>query len=143
MRMTKLTIAMTGLVVLAMGVAGASQEKPQIVTTRPPVTDVSDGPGMFKAYCASCHGINGKGNGPAAKALKTAPADLTKISERNDGKFPDAKVRRYIEGLDEVAAHGSRDMPVWCDVLRGIDDRDQTTLRISALTAHIRSLQEK
>ena len=98
---------------------------------------------MFKAYCASCHGITGKGDGPAAKALKTAPADLTKISERNDGKFPDAKVRRYIEGLDEVAAHGSRDMPVWGDVLRGIGDRDQTTLRIHALTAHVQSIQEK
>ena len=141
--MTKLTVAMTGLVLLAMGVAGASQEKPQIVKTRPAVTDVTDGKGMFTAYCASCHGTTGKGNGPAAKALKTAPADLTRISERNDGKFPDAKVRRYIEGLDEIAAHGSRDMPVWGEVLRGIGDRDQTTLRINALTSYVQSLQAK
>ena len=60
-----------------------------------------------------CHGKEGKGDGPAAKALTKAPADLTKLAASNNGMFPDVKVRRYIEGLDDVAAHGTRDMPMW------------------------------
>ena len=27
---------------------------------------------MFKGYCAACHGLDGKGDGPAAPALKNA-----------------------------------------------------------------------
>ena len=43
---------------------------------------------LFKTYCAVCHGIDAKGNGPMAKSLKTAPADLTRIAARNRGSFP-------------------------------------------------------
>jgi hypothetical protein len=66
-----------------------------------------------RVHYAACHGTAARGDGPAAPALKTVPADLTRLSARNGGKFPEARVRRYIEGLDEISAHGSRDMPVW------------------------------
>jgi mono/diheme cytochrome c family protein len=99
---------------------------------------------MFREYCASCHGVTGKGNGPAAAALKSVPADLTMLSARNGGKFPDTRVRRYIEGLDEISAHGSRDMPVWGKALRGMPGGDAgVRLRIEGLTRHVESLQQK
>jgi mono/diheme cytochrome c family protein len=143
--MTKRTIAVGALFVLAIGTAAASQDKPQIVKRPPPPVDVADSQGMFREYCSSCHGLTGKGDGPAAAALKTAPADLTKISARNDGKFPTNKVRRYIEGLDEIAAHGSRDMPVWGTVLRspGGGGKADVQLRIENLTKYLESIQEK
>ena len=115
--MTKRTIVMA-MVALAVGVAASAQDKPRLVNRPPPFVEGGDAPGMFREYCAACHGSAGKGNGPAAAALKAVPADLTTLSARNGGKFPDVRVRRYIEGLDEIAAHGSRDMPVWGKALR-------------------------
>jgi hypothetical protein len=76
--------------------------------------------------------------------LKATPADLTRISARNGGKFPTPKVRRYIEGLDEIAAHGSRDMPVWGQALRGVPGGQAgVQLRIEALTRYLESIQVK
>jgi mono/diheme cytochrome c family protein len=143
-QMTKRTIAVAALFVLAIGGAAASQEKPKIVKRPPPPPDVADSQGMFREYCASCHGPEGKGDGPAAAALKTVPADLTKISARNGGKFPTAKVRRYIEGLDEIPAHGSRDMPVWGPVLRSLGGgQADVQLRVENLTKYLESIQQK
>lgn len=102
--------------------------------------NATDAKGMFDSYCAVCHGKDGKGAGPAAKSLTKVPADLTKISARNDGKFPDVKVRRYIEGLDEVAAHGSRDMPMWGTLFNSLN-RDTAQLRIAALADYLKGMQ--
>jgi hypothetical protein len=53
-------------------------------------------------------------------------------------------VRRSIEGLDEIAAHGNRDMPVWGQVLRGTStDNAAVQLRVENLTRYIESLQQK
>jgi mono/diheme cytochrome c family protein len=69
----------------------------------------------FVAYCASCHGVDGTGNGPLADSLKVKPTDLTVISKKNNGHFPYTMLRKTIEGreLGLARAHGPRDMPVW------------------------------
>jgi mono/diheme cytochrome c family protein len=98
---------------------------------------------MFREYCAACHGPEGKGNGPAAPALKTAPADLTRISARNGGTFPVAKVRRYIQGLDELPAHGNRDMPVWGQLFRGmVGGEAAAQLRVQQLVEYLQKMQQ-
>ena len=129
---------------LALAGALGAQEKPKIVSTVPPAIDPGNPQLMFQEYCAACHGREGRGNGPAAPALKTVPADLTRISARNGGKFPATKVRRYIEGLDEVPAHGSRDMPVWGQVLRPITTGGDAgvQLRVEALTKYLEKIQQ-
>lgn len=76
-------------------------------------TPAGDGKTMFHEYCAACHGTGGKGDGPAASALKKRPADLTQLARKNNGTFPEMHVMNFITGADVVAAHGSRDMPVW------------------------------
>jgi hypothetical protein len=96
---------------------------------------------MFASYCTPCHGKEGRGDGPAAAALKRAPADLTTVSARNGGTFPEVRVRRYIEGLDEVAAHGSRDMPIWGPAFRSIGS-DTAALRVEALASYLKSIQK-
>lgn len=103
-------------------------------------TSAADAKGMFDSYCAVCHGKGGTGNGPAATALAKAPADLTKISARNKGTFPETRVRRYIQGLDEVAAHGSRDMPMWGSLFNSLN-RDTAELRVAALADYIKGIQ--
>ena len=67
----------------------------------------------FRSYCAPCHGLDGKGGGPVAVVLKTAPADLTLIRQRHGGTFPFEAIYVTVEGTDMPAAHGSREMPVW------------------------------
>lgn len=67
----------------------------------------------YRTYCASCHGLSGEGNGPAAVALKTPPPDLTRIAARAGGAFPDGAVARTIDGRFDAPAHGSREMPIW------------------------------
>ena len=104
-------------------------------------TAANDGAGMFNAYCASCHGLDATGNGPAAKALAKAPADLTKITARNGGTFPETKIKRYIEGADEIAAHGSRDMPVWSTLFRSMEPAT-VPLRVQALADFLKSIQK-
>ena len=52
----------------------------------------------YKAYCATCHGSQAKGDGPAAAALKKLPADLTTIAKRNGGKFSATDVEAVIIG---------------------------------------------
>src|SRR5260370_19018118 len=76
-------------------------------------TSPSTGNAMFVTYCAVCHGKEAKGNGPAALALKKTPADLTTLTARNNGKFPELRMYSTIQGDSETVAHGSRDMPIW------------------------------
>jgi mono/diheme cytochrome c family protein len=142
--MTKPTVVMAAMFTLALTGALGAQDKPKIVMKPPPASDPNDGGTMFRDYCASCHGPEGRGNGPAAAALKTTPADLTGISARNGGKFPVTKVRRYIQGLDEMPAHGSREMPVWGQVLRGLPGGDAAVqLRVEGLLRYVESIQRK
>ena len=125
-------------VALSAGAAGA-QTKVERGPIKP--TPASDAKKMFDTYCAVCHGKDGKGTGPASKSLTKVPADLTKISARNGGTYPEVKVRRYIEGLDEVAAHGTRDMPMWGDLFKSLN-RDTAAIRIEALAEYLKTMQQ-
>src|SRR5687767_11954752 len=68
---------------------------------------------LYRIHCASCHGVEGKGDGPVAPALRKKPADLTALARRAEGKFPEEKVQSFIDGRTELDAHGGREMPVW------------------------------
>lgn len=102
------------------------------------------GPEMYRTYCASCHGIDGKGSGPAAAALKKTPPDLTLIARKNNGRFPDSRITHIIDGYEIQAFHGSRDMPIWGDYFRDQKRDDAVVLlREHNLTEYIRSIQQK
>jgi mono/diheme cytochrome c family protein len=75
----------------------------------------------FRAYCASCHGIDGKGDGPAAPALKQRPADLTMLAKRNNGRFPTDYVKKVLVHGVSMPAHGSGEMPIWGPTFAGIN----------------------
>jgi mono/diheme cytochrome c family protein len=76
-------------------------------------TAVSSGQHLYVSYCASCHGLDGKGNGPASSALRTAPTDLTLLSKNNHGSFPAERVYSMASGDYVIASHGSKEMPIW------------------------------
>jgi len=133
-------VGIVGIVVLAMSTGTASA---QATIKKGPIkpTSPSNAHQMFDTYCAVCHGTEARGNGPAAASLSKVPADLTRIAARNGGTFPDVKVKRYIEGLDEVTAHGPRDMPMWGDLFKSLN-RDTAQIRVQALADYLKSLQQ-
>jgi mono/diheme cytochrome c family protein len=123
----------------------AAQQKPRIKVGTIQQTPADDGEAMFQAYCTACHGKAGKGDGPAALALKKTPADLTKISARNGGVFPEVRISRFIEGVDEIPAHGNRDMPIWGSLFRSLSggaNSDIATIRVRNLTDYLKSIQQ-
>ncbi len=106
-----MTRRLIATLVLSLGVvlAGYSFSTTRTVMAEQGTKKNSEGQKLFMQYCATCHGADAKGNGPTAKVLKKAPADLTKI-EKVDGKFPKIRVQRIISGDDAMDSHGSRDM---------------------------------
>ncbi|MEN9889677.1 MAG: hypothetical protein RL559_1714 [Pseudomonadota bacterium] len=66
----------------------------------------------YEAKCANCHGKTGKGQGPFVEFLKRSPPDLTTLAKGNGGILPMDRLYQSISG-STVAAHGSRDMPIW------------------------------
>lgn len=103
-----------------------------------------EGRDLYRGYCASCHGMEAHGDGPAAPALKTKVPDLTLIAKRNHGVFPSSHVSRIISGEESPVAHGSREMPIWGPVFHQIEaDQDWGTVRLQNLTQYLESIQNK
>jgi len=100
---------------------------------------------MYLAYCASCHGKDGKGNGPAASAMKIAPSDLTELAAKNGGIFPENHVAQTIRGDSNTPGHGSQEMPVWGPIFGAIGTKSDGVpqLRVRNLTKYVESLQQK
>jgi len=97
---------------------------------------------LWKQYCAVCHGVDGRGNGPAVSALVTRPNDLTQLTKQNNGKYPQGRVRDIIMGEQTVTAHGTKEMPMWGDVFRSISPNQSfTEMRITNLVLYIQSIQ--
>jgi mono/diheme cytochrome c family protein len=105
-------------------------------------TSAQSGDQLYREFCAVCHGSNGKGNGPAADALKVKPSDLTQISRHNGNKFPTIAMQRIINGDDTVIAHGTRDMPTWGDTFKSISANETfAEMRVRALVEFLQKIQ--
>jgi mono/diheme cytochrome c family protein len=146
----KAVAALAGALSLSVTIQAATQAQAQQApptvkrVTAQPISSVQ-GKDSFEAYCAVCHGKAGKGDGPAAPAMKTPVADLTMIAKKNGGKFNPMAVKDMIKGADrEMAAHGSKDMPIWGPVFRSFQgDPNIAELRVNNLVSYIESIQAK
>jgi mono/diheme cytochrome c family protein len=141
----RIQIALAVTAALTVAVAVGQEPAKKINRVAATYTPPGSGVEMFKSYCAPCHGADGAGTGPAASALKKAPANLTLLSQKHNGKFPRMEVQQFIKGDNAPAAHGSRDMPMWGDVLKslGTGQEPVVELRVRNLTDYVESLQKK
>ena len=123
----------------------ALAQNPAIKRVPPRYTSPASGSGMYLAYCASCHGAKGLGDGPVAEHLKVALPDLTLLTKQNQGAFPRARVLQVIQGEVGVKGHGLRDMPVWGPVFLSLNNSQEPVvrMRVSNLANHLESLQTK
>jgi mono/diheme cytochrome c family protein len=105
----------------------------------------ADGKAMYSSYCAPCHGVNGRGNGPLASSLKRTPPDLTMLSRNNGGVFPAENVIGVIGHGTSASSHDKAGMPDWAETLGKIDQTNKldTSLRISNLSKYLGTLQSK
>jgi mono/diheme cytochrome c family protein len=135
--------------VLTLVLAGASSLQTSAHQTgrkpAPLVLQSMSGDDLFRFYCASCHGVAGKGDGPVASALNSRPPDLTIIARQNGGTFPADRVERFVRGDREpTAAHGSAAMPVWGPIFQALDPQDSLNrIRIANVVAFVESIQAK
>ena len=121
----------------------ANAQEPAIKKTPARPTVSIDGKSLFREYCAVCHGIDGKGAGPAVTALKQPPGDLTQIARGNGGKFPSDRILRIIKGTEPVAAHGTADMPMWGTVFNNMGNPSLAQTRIHSLLQFVEGMQAK
>jgi mono/diheme cytochrome c family protein len=104
-----------------------------------------DGARLYRTYCASCHGVSGRGDGPMAEYLRVPPTNLTQWARRHGGTFQEDIVARAIDGRDRIGSHGPSDMPVWGDAFTSpLAGGGEPALRdrVRAIVRHLASLQE-
>lgn len=89
----------------------------------PSSTDAQLGQRLYGDHCAGCHGTAGKGDGPAAGALRPRPSNLTEHA------YADARLARVL--WNGVAGTS---MPAW---------RDYDSKALSAMAAFVKSLQAR
>lgn len=119
--MKRLAILLGGvtMVVMILGAAPGTDAKDpaEVKLEEAPLTweqvAVADGEVLYRELCAVCHGVDGKGEGPAAPALAMSLPDLTQLAADNDGVYPAAEVEKAISGNAKIAAHGTSEMPIW------------------------------
>jgi mono/diheme cytochrome c family protein len=140
LRPFRLTLLAAGAA-LALAAPSAAQQ----TVKREPITPIADvsGAASFKAYCTVCHGTSARGDGPAARALKTPPADLTQIAKKHGGKYSAPAVRMTIVGDPAMPAHGTAEMPMWGPVFRSVEGDSTAALRLKNLVDYLEMLQEK
>ena len=108
--------------------------------------DEYSGAETFARFCASCHGVSGRGDGPVAPGLPITVPDLTTLRKRQGDRFPEDTLRKIIDGRDVVIYHGTRYMPVWGYefwVEEGADEEAEKSVEIIIrnLIEYIESIQ--
>lgn len=106
------------------------------------------GRGFFQQYCSGCHGLEGKGDGAFAAYLKAPPPDLTTIAKRRGGTFPETEVAEIVDGKRALAAHGTREMPIWGQRFGEAASSSPAPVasargQVMLFVAYLRSIQQK
>jgi mono/diheme cytochrome c family protein len=136
----------SGLIVVGFIMGGFVEYAQAQQRGAPAAAEVAEtGAETYAAHCASCHGGEGKGDGPTAPALRQKPADLTTIARRRGGTFPRTEMADFILGRGKrIGAHGTRDMPVWGPLFKDLNPFDsRVDVRVERLLDYIQSLQVK
>jgi cytochrome c6 len=86
-------------------------------------TQAQDGAALYKSKCATCHGVDGKGDTPVGKALKLRDLGSGDVQKQTD------------EQLTDITAAGKGKMPAYKDKL--------TAEQIKQLVAYMRTFKKK
>jgi mono/diheme cytochrome c family protein len=139
----QLVVAIAFVSVASLGFTGQTQNQPPNAEQKAPQLIRSvEGPDLYRAYCASCHGLDARGTGPAAASLKMNVPDLTMLAKNHRGEFPADYARQVIVGGIVVNAHGWPGMPIWGPIFHHVErDMDWGDVRVSSLVEYLRTIQ--
>ena len=130
-----------GAAAMAAALAGCTEEPAEMPGPQ-------DGAALYRQTCADCHGADARGGGPLAQEMEISPKDLTRISERNGGAFPRARIMSIIDGYARSDMTGPG-MPEFGALLEGdlvpFDSGDgiqtPTPRKLVALLEYLESVQ--
>src|SRR5512133_3426243 len=106
-RLTSYYLLLALFTLAMVAITGSAQTTKTVKQTNAHHSDSWSGDQLYREFCAVCHGIDAKGSGPAASALKSNPTDLTQIARRNGNKFNELRMRSVIGGGEGIVAHGA------------------------------------
>jgi mono/diheme cytochrome c family protein len=111
----------------------------------PSVISPISGHDMYAAYCAGCHGKDGRGFGRYSSECTVPPTDLTQLARKNRGIFPSERVRRVLRHGTGLPPTGQGYMPIWGPLLKLLngDPPGVTEVRIRGLTEYLKAMQYK
>lgn len=128
---------------LTMTLAAAAPPKDPPANTTMQRARLMTGRELYLAYCASCHGLEGRGDGPAAEALRMRPTDLTELAQKYGGQFPSIRVQRLLGGFEGLPAHGGKRMPVWGPVFLPLSPAEGEAAALTGrLLKYLESIQK-
>ena len=99
--------------------------------------DPTDGSALYEAYCASCHGIAGRGNGPAAPLLSRPVPNISTIAVR-EGSFRAPHVMAHVGG-----GYGRECMPEWKEILHNTYKQGYEQLALRNIVVYVEAIQVK
>jgi len=136
---------LTLLLLLSLLSISSGQNASRDHSQSPPARIPLDGARIFQHHCATCHGTDGRGHGPASAALKHTAPDLTLISPRNGGKFPQQRVKEIIQGKPPgPLVHGDQEMPIWGPIFHQVEaDEDWGEVRLDSIAKYLESIQQR
>lgn len=105
---------------------------------------LATGEELYVSYCMICHGEHGDGS--MSEFLTIQPPDLTKISARRNGTFPEEEIYQIIDGRQTMKGHGTRDMPIWGLTFKNsekLKNEKQVKKDIDRLVAYLKEIQEE
>jgi mono/diheme cytochrome c family protein len=141
-------IALSSLLLVGAACSGCVNAREEPSIPDPDLLLVGAGAELFATHCASCHGFDARGDGPAASAFGTPLPDLTRIAARSGGVFSESLIAMKIDGRFDLPAHGSREMPIWgarlSDEIPGLATGDEVARgQVASLVEYLKSLQQK
>jgi mono/diheme cytochrome c family protein len=117
------SVILSALVLVACAAMAQIQHAPKV----PP--NVEAGKQTYMEHCATCHGNDGRGNGPVASVLRMPPPDLRTLALRHGGKFPEDYVTNVLRFGIQIPAHGTSDMPVWGPIFGVLENGNELAVR--------------
>ncbi|MCG8458125.1 MAG: cytochrome c [Holophagales bacterium] len=140
-RISWLARAAMALTLLALSAPPAVADEPMTDEERGMATL---GRHTYRAYCGTCHGAMGKGDGVLASVLVIPPTDLTVLAAENGGEFPAERTHKVIEGREKVKGHGDGEMPAWGPAFEQItENEEQVQAKIEQLVIFLKSIQQE
>ena len=125
--------------------AAAAPPRINLVNARP--TNNVDGRVIFQAYCSSCHGTFGRGDGPAARAIRTPVPDLTHYADLHPN-CEEALIAALEAGHrgdgERPISESDLDMPNWTPIFRSMSSNPGVAyLRVRNVSRYIVTIQAR